>query len=62
VFYIDAENFDCRLRVTRKFLLSKLLYMKYDVSVYKSTGEYVFLNADFNFTVTFFDLYVYIHA
>jgi len=39
VFYIDAESFDCRLRVTRKFLLSQLLYTKYDMSLYQSTGE-----------------------
>jgi hypothetical protein len=36
VFYIDAETFDYRLRVTRRMLLSQLLHMKYDVSVYQS--------------------------
>jgi len=33
LLYIDA--FDCRLRVTRKFLLSQLLHKKYYVSVYQ---------------------------
>ena len=36
VFYIDAETFDYRLTATRKILLSQLLHMKYDVSVYQS--------------------------
>jgi hypothetical protein len=36
VSYIDAETYDYRLRATRKILLSQLLRMKYDVSVYQS--------------------------
>jgi hypothetical protein len=44
VFYVDAEPFDCRLRVTRKFLLSHLLHMEPDVSVYESrVSVFVFL-------------------
>jgi len=36
VFYIDAETFDYRLMANRKILLSQLLHLKYDVSVYQS--------------------------
>jgi hypothetical protein len=37
-FYSDAETFDCRLRATSKSLQSQLLHVKYDLSVYQSTG------------------------
>jgi hypothetical protein len=35
----DAETFHIRLRVTSKFLLSKLFHMNYEMSVYQSTGQ-----------------------
>jgi len=55
-FYIDAETSDYSWRATSKFLLSRLLHLEYDVSVFQST----FFSAKFSLMISFFDLYFYI--
>jgi len=42
--YINAETFDFRLRSTSKFLLFQLLHVNYDVSVYQSTGQCLYIS------------------
>jgi len=61
LLYIDAETFDCRLRVTSKFLLFQLLHLNCSVSAYKSPGQCLFFSAELNFTLTVFDLILYIN-
>ena len=39
MFYIDAETSDYSWRAASKFLLSQLLHMEYEVSLFQSTGE-----------------------
>ena len=41
---MDAEAFDIRLRVTSKFLLFQLLHVNCDMSVYRSTGQCLYLS------------------
>ena len=48
-----------QLRMTNKFLLSQLLHMKYDMSVYQSTGECIFLV--WNLISQYHFLFVFIH-
>jgi len=42
--YISAETYDYRLLATSKFLLFHLLHMNYDVSVYQSTGQCLYIS------------------
>jgi hypothetical protein len=55
-------SFDCSLSSTRKIPLSQSLHMMYDMSVFQSRVSVFVFNAEFNFTVSFFDLYCYINV
>ena len=44
MLYINAETLDFRLGVTSKFLLFQLFHVNYDVSVYQSTCQCLYLS------------------